>query len=171
MNKLILFEEIQKFRQWQLWISLIIIILAALGIQIYFICQLITVPKVQWIGLSLSALVSLSVSALLFLSRLEVNVSPEGLKIRFFPLEIAFQNTAWKDIVSFEAISVKPLRNYGGWGIRLGLKSKAYIVTGNQGLLFRLQNGKTLFVGSQESKKFEAVVASACHMVSNYHQK
>ena len=84
---------------------------------------------------------------------------------------MAFQNTAWKDISSFEAISVKPLRNYGGWGVRLGFKSKAYIITGNQGLLFRLQNGRTLFIGSQEPKRFEAVVVSALHTVSSYHQK
>ena len=128
MDELILFEEVQKFRQWQLWILLIIIILAALDIQTYFICRLITVPKVQWIGLSLSALVSLSVSALLFLSRFEVNVSSEGLKMCFFPLEISFQNTARKGISSFEAISVKPLHNYGGWGgtFRLQVESIYY---------------------------------------------
>ena len=58
----------------------------------------------------------------------------------------------------------------GVGGVRLGFKSKAYIITENQGLLFRLQNGKTFLVGSQEPKKFEAVVISARHTVSNnYH--
>ena len=71
-----------------------------------------------------------------------------------FPFEIKNRMISWEEIVSFEDTTVNPLRSYGGYGIRLGKKSKAYIVSGRNGVMFKLSNGKTLFVGSQKTPQF-----------------
>ena len=47
-----------------------------------------------------------------------------------------------------------PIREYGGWGIRYGLKSKAYNVHGNHGVQLELLNRKRLLIGSQRSEEF-----------------
>ena len=44
----------------------------------------------------------------------------------------------------------RPLRDYGGWGIRYGRNGKAYNISGNKGLMIEFRNGKRLMLGSRE---------------------
>jgi hypothetical protein len=44
----------------------------------------------------------------------------------------------------------RPIRDYGGWGIRYGRNGKAYNVSGNRGVMLEFSHGQKLLIGSQK---------------------
>jgi len=61
-------------------------------------------------------------------------VRDDGVYFRFFPLHLSFHRIGLEEIVRFEVQTYRPIRDYGGWGIRYGWKGKAYNVSGNRGV-------------------------------------
>ncbi len=51
--------------------------------------------------------------------------------------------------------------DYGGYGVRLGLRGWAWSVSGNQGVLVESTNGSRLMIGSQRPKELVAAIARA----------
>jgi hypothetical protein len=47
----------------------------------------------------------------------------------------------------------RPIRDYGGWGIRYGRGGKAYNVSGNRGVMLELSDGQKLLIGSQRPEE------------------
>ena len=63
-----------------------------------------------------------------------------------------FQHNLRKfEIDRFEIREYKPIKEYGGWGMKQGKKGvgKAYSVSGNIGLQLYLTNGKKVLIGTQ----------------------
>ena len=79
---------------------------------------------------------------------------------RFFPLYR--RRVALADITEVRAVTYRPLRDAGGWGIRWGRfegNRCAFLnARGDQGVFLLLQNGKRLIVGSQNAGALEAAV-------------
>lgn len=79
---------------------------------------------------------------------------------RFFPLYR--RRVALADITEVRAVTYRPLRDAGGWGIRWGRfegSRCAFLnARGDQGVLLELRNGKRLIVGSQDAGALEAAV-------------
>lgn len=59
------------------------------------------------------------------------------------------------------ARTYRPLREYGGWGIKYGPSGWAYNVSGNQGVQFNLASGRPLLVGSKRPEEFAEAVTSS----------
>lgn len=163
----ILFEETLRFRQPQLWIPLLALFAGTLGALAYF-------PAKNPGGFTLSNLLAPTiclvvfglVAALLYASKLETRVSRSGLHIRFFPLALSFHDFSWKDISGMRAAAVRPLRDFGGWGLRYGRKGKAYIVTGDTCVEFELADGSRLYVNTLEAEKFLAALTRSSEAAS-----
>ncbi len=49
----------------------------------------------------------------------------------------------------------RPILEYGGWGIRYGLRGRAYNVSGNRGLRVELTNGKHILFGSAKPEELK----------------
>jgi hypothetical protein len=155
------FKETQSFRQLQLWIPMIVLFAFVVSLQVYFIFRSKdAAPRAQVAALFLSAVFMLAVYVFVFISRLDVHVSPEGLSARFFPLEYHYRETRAEDMDSLRIIAVKPMK-FGGWGLRLGSYGKAYIVSGKDAVEIKLKNGKSLIVGTREPKKLFAALEDA----------
>jgi len=147
------YKEEQKFNQF--WIWLLVIFLT--GIWLWQLIQQVfmgipfgnnpTPDYVVW----LIGLFPLLVIALFRLLTLETVINKEGVHYRFRPFQRKARVIKPEDIASFEVKRYKPLKEYGGWGIRTGFgkKSSAYNVSGNQGALFHLKNGKRFMLGTQ----------------------
>ena len=88
--------------------------------------------------------------------KLITEVKADGVYINFVPL--ARQTLRFEDIVSCEVRTYKPLREYGGWGVRFGRDGKAYNVTGNRGVQLKLSNGKGLLIGSQRPEELAQAI-------------
>ena len=151
----ILFEERQRFRQLWLWL----IILSATFV-------LLRSAQTDRFSLPLIVgfLVGVSLPVLFYLSELRVRVEPAGVFIRFFPL--ARRKIAASDIVRCEARTYRPIREYGGWGVRYSWgHGMAYNVSGNRGVQLKLRDGKEVLIGSQQAEQLEAAIRQAASQI------
>jgi len=142
----IFFEEKQKFNQWWLWIILLVFpILSILPfdgneINYYYV------------------LIGLAIPLIFYFLELRTFVTKEGLHYQFFPFHFKKYLVKIEEIEKVEALQYKPLGDYGGWGIRYGLKGKAYNVSGNKGVKVHLSNERNILFGSQKYKELEKVL-------------
>jgi hypothetical protein len=157
MDQHVFFREQQKFRQWWIWLILA-------GINGFFIFGALWPAKgrepVSNAELWISAAVTLLVTALLLLSRLDTRVQADGIYVRFFPFHLSFRHYSWEKISRYFIRKYHPLKEYGGWGIRAGFpgKGKAYNVSGNRGLQLEFPDGKKLLIGTNKPEELEAAL-------------
>lgn len=54
----------------------------------------------------------------------------------------------------------KPLREYGGWGLRMGLfgKGSAINVSGNMGIQIELKNGDRILIGTNKPDDAKRII-------------
>jgi len=161
------FREVQQFRQRWIWfllipVSLLIIIPFAYGMFKQLImgqqwgCRPLPDAALLIVG---PLFISLGVVILyiLYALKLETEVRSDGLYLRFYPLTSKTINFA--EIVSCEARTYHPIREYGGWGIRCGWKGgKAYNVSGNRGVQLEFRNGKKFLIGSQRPEELAQAI-------------
>jgi hypothetical protein len=157
MNENPIFNEIQRFRQWWLWL----IIFFVLGFSGYN-----SIENVEFFStyeLIISLAVPILILLLFFTIKLETKVDALGVRVRLFPFHLKFKYFRWKNIQNVYIREYSPLMDYGGWGLRLGFfgRGKAYNVSGNMGLQLVFKDGKKLLIGTQkttELKKFLAEI-------------
>jgi hypothetical protein len=163
------FQEIQKFRQIWVWLIIVPISLSQVGIFGYgMVKQLIF--GIAWgdnpmsdTGLLIfgSFFIALGMSLfwLFYAAKLVVEVRNNGLYFQFFPFHISSRKIPWEDLKKYEVRTYNPVGEYGGWGIRYGLKGKAYNVSGNRGVQLELSNGKKVLIGSQKYEEFAKAIS------------
>jgi hypothetical protein len=97
--------------------------------------------------LVLAAVLGLS-GLLMVLLRLVVEARPDALYVRFIPLRT--RRIPYASILRCEPCTYRPIRDFGGWGIRWGgPRNWAYTIRGNRGVRLHLEGGQRLLVGSQ----------------------
>lgn len=88
----------------------------------------------------------------LFVSmRLIVVVGEKALLIRFFPF--IKKVIDYDQIASCEAVKYRPIREFGGWGIRFAHGETAYTISGDCGVRIQLKNGKKILIGSHQHER------------------
>jgi hypothetical protein len=98
--------------------------------------------------------------AFLAAMRLDTTVERDALVARFFPLRT--RRVPFAEIVRAEAVTYRPIREYGGWGIRwAGPRKWAYNVSGRRGVLLTLRDGGTFLVGSRRAEELAGALARA----------
>jgi hypothetical protein len=166
-----LFEEEQRFRQWWLWV-----IIGGLNLVVVFIYgyglvkQLLLgqpwgqKPMPDWLLIVFSAVMFGllgGVTWLLMAVRLTVRVDLTRVWIRFWPF--SRREIPLDTIARHEARTYRPIREYGGWGVRWGFgrRGLAYNVSGNRGVQLELIDGKRLLIGSQRAEDLDAALSRA----------
>lgn len=150
------FEETQYLRSFLIWGIVALVTLAALGTAIWAA----TSDDESTLDTILLFGTALFVPALVAFIRLrtvvtehEVIVTFRALLRRRFPLA---------EIASAEARAYRPMREFGGWGIRLGRGGlRAYTMDGNQGVELRLLNGRRALIGSRRPNELAAAIVQA----------
>ena len=106
---------------------------------------------------------TLGVPLLLSLVSLKTEVSADGVVyVGFHPMRRGRRAIAVHQIARAEAVTYKPIGEFGGYGVRVGAGgSRAYNVAGNRGVRLHLSNGKTVLVGSQRPEKLAAAIEAA----------
>ena len=158
----ILFYEKQSFWRNRL---LIIILIPVNAIVIWgFVQQIISGNAwgdnpMNNLGLIVKMGGLLLISVILFLSKLKTIITEEGVYIRLLPFALKTRFFAWEDIEEAYVRRYRPLREYGGWGVRLGWKGGiAYNVYGNIGLQLVFNNGKKLLIGTNRAEELAEVL-------------
>ena len=156
------FREVQKFRQWWIWLVVYgIVALMWWG----FVEQIIlgrpwgTKPAPDWMLWLTWLLFGIGFPIFFHRVRLIVEVDDQGVRVRYPPFTT--RQFDFADIEHIEARSYKPVKEYGGWGIKgWSLNRIAYNVSGRQGVDLTLRDGRQVMLGSQKPAELAAAIAA-----------
>jgi hypothetical protein len=81
------------------------------------------------------------------------------LSVRLAPFPAL--NVPVEKIRSLTVVEYKPLRDFGGWGWRVGSKGTIYSASGNQAVQLCVEAGGPIFVGSAAPHELAAALRSA----------
>lgn len=162
-----LFTEKQYSRQP---IFLAIVAIVALGMWLTFVQQILrgkpvgSNPMSDWGVIVMLILLGIGLPALFLSLHVRTTVLADRVIIEVVPF--TRREILGTDIVGFAVRRVKPIRDYGGWGIR-GLTSgnRAYLMTGNTGVQLELANGDRVLIGSNRPAELEAAIARTAHQI------
>lgn len=79
---------------------------------------------------------------------LAVRVDPTGIFLHLGGAPVLRRRVAFEEILSVEVVRYRPLRDFGGWGIRGWGKTKAWTARGSQAVLLELTGDRQLYIGS-----------------------
>lgn len=167
------YHEIQKLRQK--WIVIIAVFPAILAIVVYFYgfyVQLIKgIPfgenSMSDTGLLLTGIfiiiISVLIPVLIFTANLDIRILNDSLYFRYFPFIRKYRKINFLNIASYNAIEYRPIRDFGGWGIRYSMKTKriCYNVSGHHGVEVTLNDGKVIVFGTQQPQQFVEALKKA----------
>lgn len=112
-------------------------------------------------GILIGAALAVGLPVALASARLVTEVSPEGVGVRLAPFQRRGRRYTWNEVAGFGAVRYRPLREFGGWGIRGTRRHGAYNARGDAGVRLELADGSTFLIGSQEPERLEATIAAA----------
>ena len=151
IDRTVVFREVQRFRQAWVWVLLLLVLLALI------------VPVIGGISGPLVSLVMVLAGSgliwLFFVMRLVTEVRADGIYLGFFPF--SSQKILYATIVGHRVREYRPIREYGGWGVRFNRSGRAYTVSGNLGVQLELSNGKGLLIGTQDPDEFLRAISTA----------
>jgi hypothetical protein len=97
----------------------------------------------------LSTVLVLFITSLFFFFRIDTYINKDGIYIRFL-LFIRPKFVPWEKVAHAEVKKKNLLTSrYGGFGIRFGVKSTAYIASGQYVLELKLKKGRVIHIGTQ----------------------
>lgn len=166
----VIFREVQYPRQW--WIMLIVVVVTVM-IWYVFIAQIIfgreigEDPMPDWLAVVFWVAFGWLFPLGWLAARLELEVRPDAVHIRYVPFMA--RTIDYGAIVSVQAETYQPVREFGGWGIRMWFTRRhiAYSVRGDTGVRLELHGGRTVLVGSQQPQALaNAIQAQMAHQQS-----
>jgi hypothetical protein len=157
------FTETQRMKFWWAW--LLILITAAIAwwtfIQGIVLGQPVgDNPPSQAVYWLILAFAGIGLPLLLYVVKMTTTVTREKIVIRYWPF--VTKRIPVGEIKSFAACQYRPIREYGGWGIRwAGKRGMAYSMSGKEGVQLELNNGHKILVGSQQATQLETALRRA----------
>ena len=169
----VIFREGQQFRQVWMWLVMGPVTVIVPAIFIYGIIKQIGMGRpfgdrpMSDIALIIASItvcvITFGIAAMMWYARLITEVRSDGLYIRFVPFHRREIHIPFENIATVEACTYKPVKEYGGWGIRRGTKGKAYNVSGNLGVQLDFVDGKRLLIGSQNPEELTQAIEKMRH--------
>lgn len=143
------YRESQKFNQWWLWL-----------LNIALLLGLVLVGYTSWTGggdllsSAIGPIVMAVTMILLATIELRTVISEDGLEVKFWPF--GRRRIFKSEIKSARVRKYSPLREFGGWGYRIGPGGKAFNMQGNMGLQLEMRDGDKLLIGTRKPEELAA---------------
>ncbi len=100
-----------------------------------------------------------AVLIIVFLIKFRLITKVEDRQIEVgFPFGLR-RKIAMTDVLRREVITYRPLRDFGGWGIRMGRQGLMYNSSGNRAVKLTLRNGDIIFIGSQDPDRLVRAIS------------
>jgi hypothetical protein len=162
------YSEIQRFRQWWLWVLCLVFPVSSLWalVQQIIVGSFFGSNPEGFMVLIILVIIGGLFTWFMYTTGLDTEVYEEGLRIRFLPFHRNWRVYLFSYMQKAEAITYRPLMDYGGWGIRSGRKGKAYNVSGNKGVLLTFRDGNHVLIGSNNHQVLFSAVNEG--ILSNY---
>lgn len=162
-----LFREVQRIRQpW-----LVLLILGLTALVWYSAWQQLLQgrpfgdnPASNEMMIVTFLLVGIGMPVFFHRLHLATEVRTDGIYFRYWPLLLRWRHLRWEVLEAAEAVTYHPLREYGGWGIRFGAKARAYIVSGDRGVMLHRREGSNILIGSQQPDRFIEALKASGHL-------
>ncbi|MBE2188738.1 MAG: hypothetical protein KGZ71_07445 [Desulfobulbaceae bacterium] len=152
MEAQILFSEKQRFTQW--WIWGIMMLINSIWIVAIFVQLIGGTPfgnnPMSDVGIIITAILTILLTFFMRSLRLETQIRTDGIYVKFFPFYLNFKKYFWYEISKCYLREYKPIKEYGGWGLRGFIKNRALNVSGNQGLQLIFTDNKKLLIGTNK---------------------
>ena len=110
-------------------------------------------------GLLVGAALVAVLWALMLAAKMTTQVDDDGITIR--TLFFINRRISYDEIVTAQSVVYKPLRDFGGWGYRIGPGGKAYNMSGNLGVQLVLTRERRVLIGSQKPDDLAAAINGA----------
>jgi len=163
-----IFKEEQRFRHPFIWVPIFPLFVVAV---VALVLMLLASSGVEFLGSGYlrgnDALVPLSLitaalgatMVLIYVCNLTTEVREDGLYVRYFPFHLKFRRIAIEDVKKIEVKTYRPIRDYGGWGIKYGFSNGwVYNVSGNRGVKLHFVKGSPLLIGSQRPEALATAI-------------
>lgn len=159
------FEETQRFPGW---VMAMVILAAGASIGVFLIGFYVQLVRGEPWGnnpmndgalLGQGAVFILLGAGLIWLFatlRLITEVQADSIQVRFAPMRP--RRIPMEQIVAAEVRELRPIRDFGGWGLRYGRGTKAYLARGSRGVYLRMASGRDIVIGSQQPEELEAAI-------------
>jgi hypothetical protein len=165
-----IFHEVQFLREHPVMVILPVAAVAMIGFFAYAIYRQLLLGEPfggkpmsdpVLIGFSLFYFVLGAALIVLYVAgRLTTEVRPDGIHFCLTPFHRKFKHIRVEEVKKYESKTYRPIRDYGGWGIKAGRKGRAYNIKGNRGVYFELKDGRRLLIGSQKPEVFADAIDS-----------
>ncbi|MCX8210958.1 MAG: hypothetical protein OTI34_07930 [Lewinella sp.] len=145
------YGESQKFNQWWLWL-LNFVIFAALAVMGFNAWG-------EGVGVLTAAVGPMSMAlVMILLATIELRtvITEDGLEVKFWPF--GRRRIFKSEIKTARVRKYAPLREFGGWGYRIGPGGKAFNMQGNMGLQLEMMDGEKLLIGTRKPEELAAWV-------------
>jgi len=107
-------------------------------------------PAPTWLlGGSAALCFFIPLAITLIACRLEVEIRRDSMHVAFGPVRLIRRTLGYDEITSIEAVTYRPIRDFGGWGIRFRPGKTAWTVRGNRAVRLTLASGKDFYIGSR----------------------
>jgi hypothetical protein len=110
----------------------------------------------EWVAIALGGVLVV----MLWFVKLEIVVGETAIDVRLFgPFR---RRIPLRDISQVEVADYRPLRQFGGWGWRLGRGgARQYALAGSRAVKLTLNHGKEIYLGSDELDVLHAEIENA----------
>jgi hypothetical protein len=161
-----LFSEQQQFRQPWLWA-----LITGIDVVVLFgmweeyadtnAVDFAALPQNELWGLAIGLIALVGIPLLMWYTQLSVELFTDGVRIVFRPFFVR-RTIALNDIAEAAVRDYRPIREYGGWGIRWRPhKGMVYSVSGNRGVQIALKNGNKILIGSRQPEALVGAIECA----------
>lgn len=160
----LLYSEQQPLRQLWVWL----IVLPGPAIIFWVLVKHILPGSDPMSGLALTLLygtIGLLPPILIYCTILYTEVRGDAVYVRLRPFHRKWVEITFDSISEAEPITYRALRDYGGWGIRYGRGGKAYNISGNQGVMLSLKDGRKIMIGSRTHEVLTKAISERIALV------
>lgn len=141
------FTEIQQFRQWWLWVIILLMPLVIIFL-IYFDENKSTTEMI------IPLVIFLPFIWFFYALKLKTLVDDKGISLTFKPFLLNHKFIPFEEIEDIKKIKYNPILECGGWGLRWYKNGRAYNVSGNIGIEIKLKSGKIILIGTTKADEF-----------------
>jgi hypothetical protein len=155
----IVFEEVQRFRQWFFWVPVAIVtgvVWWLFGEQIIFGHPQGQQPIPDWTAWVLGIIFGLGFPAFAATVRLVTEVTADTLIVRLAPFRAKAIPLRTIDTAMEREYSA--MREFGGWGVRVSRYGKAYNARGDKGVQLILKDDSHILIGTQRSEELASAL-------------
>ena len=135
---MVYFREEQKFEWYWTVVWLVPVIMIGWGLY-----RQVLSAGLLWSALAVTAVVALWFNRI----KLITEVRSDGLWIHFV-LMWAERTIPWSEIRRVEAITYRPIKDFGGWGVRWAARGLVYNASGNRDAPMKLGSSERVLGGS-----------------------